>query len=391
MMTRRTTNNQEGGFSPIFPLWTGLRSGQCIMTMTRVLLCLCLLFSTYYSLTYAFYSIQSISIGSKSKNELKLQGIKNPLRNVNLQDNIAIKILTKNPISLIITNAYSFFYWFPKKNLPYDLPWTLFRNNTAEWLAWYQLPHNLPPYRYLDPYPNDFFCYGLPGNTLPLGNWDPFSFSQVDKTVVKKYRESELKHGRIAMLAILGCLTQELYHPFFPNIGGMAITHMKQLRELSCSESPLCKLFQVNVDLPCSLEYALLMVLFGSIEYYFFLRNWTRWRGNEYPHQFQKNIGLGNLKADYDCGNYGFDPLNFMPDTEEDRLWIREVELNHGRLAMMAFVGLLFQEYFFGLPSIGSALYELKEGDSTSSNVSIFDAIYSVIQTMRKNIESYAL
>ena len=23
-------------------------------------------------------------------------------------------------------------------------------------------------------YPDDFFCYGLPGNTLPLGNWDPW-------------------------------------------------------------------------------------------------------------------------------------------------------------------------------------------------------------------------
>merc|ERR1712146_363200 len=33
---------------------------------------------------------------------------------------------------------------------------------------------------------------------------------------LKKYRESELKHGRVAMLAVLGVLVQELgFTPFF--------------------------------------------------------------------------------------------------------------------------------------------------------------------------------
>lgn len=80
----------------------------------------------------------------------------------------------------VIRNTYSFFYFFPRKNLPYDAPWALFRNNTADFLCWYQYPHNLPPYGYLGSgYPVDFFCYGLPGAILPLGNYDPFGFAQV--------------------------------------------------------------------------------------------------------------------------------------------------------------------------------------------------------------------
>jgi hypothetical protein len=46
----------------------------------------------------------------------------------------------------------------------------LFRNSTTDFISYYQWPHNLPPYAYLgEGFPSDFFCYGLPGNTLPLG------------------------------------------------------------------------------------------------------------------------------------------------------------------------------------------------------------------------------
>lgn len=128
--------------------------------------------------------------------------------------------LTSNPVARTIINGYDFFYWFPRRNIPYDLPFRLFKNNTAQFLAWYQLPHNLPPYAYLgEGYPDDFFCWGLPGNTLPLGNWDPCGFQSVSKKVVRKYRESELKHGRLAMLAVMGCLLQETSHPLHPEIG----------------------------------------------------------------------------------------------------------------------------------------------------------------------------
>lgn len=149
------------------------------------------------------------------------------------------EFMQSNPLTRVFYNIYSYFYWVPKKNMPYVTPFDWVRNSSLEFIAYYQFPQNLPPYIYLgDDYPDDFFCWGLPGATLPLGNWDPFGFHQVSSKVVRKYRESELKHGRLAMMAVIGFLAQEsVGHPLHPEIGGMAITHMEQLQNQGLVES----------------------------------------------------------------------------------------------------------------------------------------------------------
>ena len=43
------------------------------------------------------------------------------------------------------------------------------------------------------------------------GVWDPLGLSQ-NEASLRKYRECELKHGRIAMAAMLGIVTQTFYH-----------------------------------------------------------------------------------------------------------------------------------------------------------------------------------
>merc|ERR1711988_1346723 len=50
--------------------------------------------------------------------------------------------------------------------------------------------------------------------------FDPFNFaSRADKAEMTKFREAELKHGRVAMLAVPGFLLSEDFHPFFPDLG----------------------------------------------------------------------------------------------------------------------------------------------------------------------------
>jgi hypothetical protein len=52
--------------------------------------------------------------------------------------------------------------------------------------------------------------------TLNIGFFDPLGFSKgADAKTISKYRESELKHGRVAMLAVLGWLTAEKWHPLY--------------------------------------------------------------------------------------------------------------------------------------------------------------------------------
>merc|ERR1712190_287215 len=53
----------------------------------------------------------------------------------------------------------------------------------------------------------------MAGVTKPLGFWDPAGLSKKGNLAV--YREAELKHGRVCMLAALGIIVTEEFHPFF--------------------------------------------------------------------------------------------------------------------------------------------------------------------------------
>lgn len=53
-------------------------------------------------------------------------------------------------------------------------------------------------------------CYGLPGAIGPLGYFDPLGFcNDRDLVGVKRFREAEVLHGRVAMMAVLGYLIAE--------------------------------------------------------------------------------------------------------------------------------------------------------------------------------------
>ena len=54
------------------------------------------------------------------------------------------------------------------------------------------------------------------GVSAPLGFFDPLGFSKkADEATMMRYREAELKHGRVAMIAVLGYLSSENWHPFY--------------------------------------------------------------------------------------------------------------------------------------------------------------------------------
>ena len=81
------------------------------------------------------------------------------------------------------------------------------------------------------------FCAGLPGSVAPLGEFDPLGLVSdfglsVDE--IKRYRESEVTHGRVAMLASLGYLVGESFHPFFGGvISGPANSHLAQVQDVA--------------------------------------------------------------------------------------------------------------------------------------------------------------
>merc|ERR1719258_1036994 len=72
----------------------------------------------------------------------------------------------------------------------------------------------------------------LPGVTAPMGYFDPLNLSgELSAEEILMFREAELAHGRVAMIAGLGFLVQENFHPIFPDVGGPPARHRPPERE----------------------------------------------------------------------------------------------------------------------------------------------------------------
>ncbi|MGK3760024.1 MAG: hypothetical protein ACI8RD_012341 [Bacillariaceae sp.] len=68
----------------------------------------------------------------------------------------------------------------------------------------------------------------------PVGLFDPLGFAdKADDNTLKRYREAELTHGRVAMLATVGFIVGEKVEGssflFDSQITGPAITHLAQV------------------------------------------------------------------------------------------------------------------------------------------------------------------
>jgi hypothetical protein len=74
----------------------------------------------------------------------------------------------------------------------------------------------------------------LAGVVAPFGFFDPLNFAKdADAATMKRYREAEITHGRVGMLAVLGFLAGEFVEGssflFDAQISGPAITHLNQV------------------------------------------------------------------------------------------------------------------------------------------------------------------
>jgi hypothetical protein len=136
------------------------------------------------------------------------------------------------------------------------------------------------------------------GVSAPLGFFDPLGFSKTNQATVNRYRESELKHGRVAMLAVLGWLTQEHFHPLYDG---------------KLSSNPL----MVFGEVP-PLAFVQIIIFTGVLEFFF---------GTAAQNE-------GSPPGDY----YG---INKMMNDKDNQAWIgfQTREINNGRLAMIAIVG----------------------------------------------------
>jgi hypothetical protein len=164
-------------------------------------------------------------------------------------------------------------------------------------------------------------CYGLPGAVSPLGFFDPLGFSKdTDLNTVKRLREAEVMHGRVAMMAAVGYLIGEST----PTIAyGMDVHHTianNQLTEISV---------------------AVLFPFFFAINIAESFRASSGW--------VEPGDGtLFSLRENYYPGDIGFDPFGLKPQDAEDFAGMQTKELSNGRLAMLAAAGMCVQEQING-------------------------------------------
>lgn len=179
------------------------------------------------------------------------------------------------------------------------------------------------------------FCAGLPGAVAPLGEFDPLGFTKgLPVQEIKRFREAEVTHGRVAMLATLGYLVAEPFHPFFDGqITGPANTHLTQVHEVA----PLFFAWLGMSIATCEIGRALV--------------------GWEFPtdakdknlalkeeEDFEGKTWLTKLNDDYYPGDLKFDPLGLKPKDAKGFEEMTNKELNNGRLAMLASIGMIVQE-----------------------------------------------
>ena len=152
-----------------------------------------------------------------------------------------------------------------------------------------------------------------------MNYFDPLGFSTtVTAGKFLFYREVELKHGRIAMLASLGILVGEQFHPLW----GGAI------------DVPSYIAFQ---ETPLQTFWPAVVLVISVLEVFSVFSFNTPFGGEKW-----------SIRSDYENGDLGFDPLGLKPESPAELKEMQTKELNNGRLAMIGIAGMVVQELVSG-------------------------------------------
>lgn len=171
----------------------------------------------------------------------------------------------------------------------------------------------------------NFSIDSIAGALPPVGLFDPLGLSaKADEATLKRYREAELTHGRVAMLATVGFLVGEAVEGssflFDASITGPGITHLAQVP---------------------AVFWILLTIAIGASEATRAEIGWVD------PKDLPPDKP-GALRDDYIPGDLGFDPLGLKPSDPAEFFEIQTKELQNGRVAMLAAAGFMAQELVNG-------------------------------------------
>ena len=156
---------------------------------------------------------------------------------------------------------------------------------------------------------------------------DPFNLIEdCAKEEILRFREAELMHGRVAMMAVAGFAIQEVFHPLFDFAYGPAAHQLDEVLQTPAGQT--------------GGSFLLLAIFVSELN-----RAKIGWQ--------DPDVLPFALRDDYTPGDVGFDPLEMKPTDPAALLEMQNKEINNGRLAMIAIAGIVAQECITDLPVFG--------------------------------------
>jgi hypothetical protein len=161
------------------------------------------------------------------------------------------------------------------------------------------------------------------GSSAPFGFFDPAGLTiDISEDQYKLFQEAEIKHGRVAMAAFLGIIFGEHFGFLFGNyITGPAIYQFQQADALIPD-------FWLTVSWLIAVAEGQTIV--------------SGWQSLD--ETMKESLGFAKLAKTYTPGELGFDPLKLAPKNAKDFAVMKTKEINNGRLAMIAVLGIVVQE-----------------------------------------------
>ena len=181
--------------------------------------------------------------------------------------------------------------------------------------------------------------YGFDPLGLLLASVRPTSHAPDTETFVA-FREAELKHGRLAMLAAVAWPLQEIFHPIIVDSLRSSGFGVRDALMETAGKSP--SLLNGGLEQwEVAPALAIAIGLAGALE--------------ESDVRAREDMGLqfNEYPKSRRAGDFGFDPLNIVGSLPaEDQFQFEEKELLNGRLAMIAVTCYVAEEFLFQTPVV---------------------------------------
>lgn len=154
--------------------------------------------------------------------------------------------------------------------------------------------------------------------------FDPFNLSSSSPEQLVYYREAEVKHSRLAMLAAAGWPISELLDK--------KLAALVDMDSVLGSNDRVPSILNGGMDNVSPIWWGFCLGLAAAID----LRGI---QNSRYSSDDDNNDKV------YQPGDYGFDPLGLYPSDVQGQQRMQLAEIKHGRLAMIAVTAFAFQEY----------------------------------------------